>query len=90
MQVTLGDGVFPLVAAASGKNASALALVRTGPGRPPQADVQPRELRGLLARYSALRPAASVALPARAPDVTHRLVLTGGMARYDWGINGQP
>jgi multicopper oxidase len=30
-----------------------------------------------------------VTLAARRPDVTHRLRLTGGMARYNWGINGQ-
>jgi hypothetical protein len=30
VQVTLGDGVFPLTALAEGKNATALALVRTG------------------------------------------------------------
>ena len=37
VQVTLGDGVFPLTALAEGKNATALALVRTGAGsrRPP-------------------------------------------------------
>lgn len=29
---TLGDGVFPLVALAEGKDATALALVRTGAG----------------------------------------------------------
>ena len=34
VQVTLGDGVFPLTALAEGKNATALALVRTGGGRP--------------------------------------------------------
>ena len=32
VQVTLGDGVFPLTALAEGKNATALALVRTGGG----------------------------------------------------------
>ena len=32
VQVTLGDGVFPLTALAEGKNATALALVRTGFG----------------------------------------------------------
>jgi FtsP/CotA-like multicopper oxidase with cupredoxin domain len=90
VQVTLGDGVFPLVAAAVGKNAAPRALVRTAPGRPSQADARPPELRGSLAHYRKLRPAGSVALPARSPDLTHRLVLTGGMARYDWGINGQP
>lgn len=38
VQVTLGDGVFPLTALAEGKNATALALVRTARGtRPPAA-----------------------------------------------------
>ena len=89
VQVTLGDGVFPLTALAEGKNATALALVRTGAGDGPPATIRPRELNGVLADYAALRSAPSVRLAARPPDVTHRLRLTGGMTRYDWGINGQ-
>jgi multicopper oxidase len=89
VQVTLADGVFPLVALAEGKNSTALALVRTGTGSAPPADVRPAELDRVLHGYGALRPAASAALPARQPDVTHRLELTGGMSRYNWGINGQ-
>jgi FtsP/CotA-like multicopper oxidase with cupredoxin domain len=89
VQVTLADGVFPLTALAEGKNATALALVRTGAGDRPPAAIRPRELNGVLADYAALRPAPSVRLAARPPDVTHRLRLTGGMTRYDWGINGQ-
>jgi multicopper oxidase len=87
--VTLGDGVFPLTALAEGKNATALALVRTGSGTPPPADVRPAELNGALAHYGMLRAARSVRLDRRKPDVTYRLKLTGGMTRYDWGINGQ-
>src|SRR5512135_888003 len=49
VQVTLADGVFPLVALAEGKNATALALVSTGMGTPPAPDVVPRELSGTLA-----------------------------------------
>ena len=89
VQVTLDDGVFPLVGLAEGKDATALALVRTSTGSAPPATIRPPELGRVLAGYGALHPAASVALPARQPDVTHRLELTGGMARYDWGINGQ-
>ena len=89
VQVTLGDGVFPLTALAEGKNASAMALVRTGAGGRPPATVRPAELDGALARYAQLRSAPSARLAARKPDVTYRLRLTGGMARYDWGINGQ-
>jgi multicopper oxidase len=88
VQVTLGDGVFPLVALAEGKNSTALALVRTGAGSPPPATIRPAELNRVLRGYGALQPAMPAALPARQPDVTHRLELTGGMARYDWGING--
>ena len=89
VQVTLADGVFPLTALAEGKKATALALVRTGAGDRPPATIRPRELNGMLANYAALVSAPSVRLAARQPDVTHRLRLTGGMARYDWGINGQ-
>jgi FtsP/CotA-like multicopper oxidase with cupredoxin domain len=89
VQVTLGDGVFPLVALAEGKDSTALALVRTGTGSPPPAHARPAELSDVLAGYGPLRPAAAAALSSRAPDVTHQLQLTGGMARYDWGINGR-
>jgi FtsP/CotA-like multicopper oxidase with cupredoxin domain len=88
VQVTLGDGVFPLTALAEGKNSTALALVRTGAGTAPPATARPAELDRVLTGYSALHPAASAALPSQTPDVTHRLELTGGMARYNWGING--
>jgi FtsP/CotA-like multicopper oxidase with cupredoxin domain len=87
--VTLGDGVFPLTALAEGKNATALALIRTATGEPPPADVRPAELGGRLASYAGMRAAPQARLAARAPDVTYRLRLTGGMSRYDWGINGQ-
>ncbi len=87
--VTLGDGVFPLTALAEGKNATALALIRTASGEPPPAGVRPAELAGRLASYAGMRAAAQARLTARAPDVTYRLRLTGGMTRYDWGINGQ-
>ncbi len=89
VQVTLGDGVFPLTALAEGKNATALALVRTGLGEKPPATVRPAELNGPLAHYGALHAAERARLAVREPDVTHRLRLTGGMTRYDWGINGQ-
>ena len=89
VQVTLGDGVFPLVALAEGKNSTALALVSTGMGTPPAPDVLPRELYSPVTTSYALKPTATAALAARQPDVTYKLQLTGGMARYNWGINGQ-
>ncbi|WP_276607679.1 multicopper oxidase domain-containing protein [Microbispora catharanthi] len=89
--VTLKDGVFPLVAAAEGKNGAARALVRTSTtGRAPDIDVRPRELKGGILRYDELRPAQSVRLPSKAVDRTIRLELTGSMMAYDWAINGKP
>ena len=89
VQVTLGDGVFPLVALAEGKNSTALALVSTGMGIRPAPDVLPRELYNPVTTSYALKPTVASALSARQPDVTYKLQLTGGMARYNWGINGQ-
>lgn len=88
--VTLADGVFPLVALAEGKDATGLALVRTGPGSAPAPTVRPAELDGRVLTASQLRAAEDVRLPAAEPDQIHRVELTGGMDAYDWAINGQP
>ncbi|WP_030674406.1 multicopper oxidase family protein [Streptomyces cellulosae] len=88
--VTLGDGVFPLVALAEGKNANGLALVRTGAGSTPKPTVRPRELDGVIMTASQLRAADDVRLTTARTDITHRIELTGGMAEYDWALNGTP
>lgn len=87
--VTLRDGVFPLVAAAEGKDGTALALVRTGGGRAPGPGVRPAELTGHVLGYGELRPAEGAGLAARQPDRVLKMTLDGGMARYNWAINGQ-
>ncbi|HEU4512857.1 MAG TPA: multicopper oxidase family protein [Nocardioidaceae bacterium] len=86
--VTLAEGVFPLVASAEGKSGQGLAVVRTGTGRTPAADVQPPELRGRVLLGTDLKPAHEVRLARRSPDRTHDLVLGGSMAPYRWTING--
>ncbi|MGW7070073.1 multicopper oxidase family protein [Streptomyces sp. NPDC054878] len=88
--VTAEDGVFPLTAAAEGKKAAALAVLRTGGGRAPAPSARPRELKGRLLTADKLRAARSVALPSRKPDRTIRLRLTGGMAKYDWAFDKTP
>lgn len=88
--VTLRDGVFPLVALAEGKDASALALVRSAAGQAPAATVRIPELDRRIVAYRQLKALDSVALPGREPDRTIRLELTGGMMSYDWGFNGKP
>ncbi len=87
--VTLEDGVFPLVALAEGKNATALALIRTSAGQAPPPDVRPKELDGLPIGYDRLTPTPDALLPRKNPDVEHHLVLSGTMEKYDWGINGE-
>ncbi len=87
--VTLGDGVYPLVALAEGKGASAFAVIRTGGGAAPVAGVRPRELDARIVSYRQLKPAETVRLADRGPDRTMSLRLTGGMMTYDWGFNGR-
>ncbi len=87
--VTLKDGVFPLAVLPEGKPGRALALVRTGAGSPPPADVRPAELDGDTLIGAALDPAASNRLPAKGPDRLHQIVLEGSMNPYHWTINGK-
>ncbi|CAK7283654.1 multicopper oxidase family protein [Streptomyces sp. RM1] len=87
--VTLADGVFPLVALAEGKKASGMALVRTGSGTAPGPTVRPAELTGMIMNAARLTAADEVRLDTRKTDRVHRVELTGGMAEYDWGINGR-
>jgi multicopper oxidase len=87
--VTVGDGVFPLVASAEGKQGQALALVRSAAGTPPKASAHPTELAGKVILSTDLKAADSVRLKTRGVDRTHDLVLSGSMAPYRWTINGK-
>jgi FtsP/CotA-like multicopper oxidase with cupredoxin domain len=87
--VTLADGVFPLVALAEGKDASGMALVRTGSGSAPGPTVRPKELNGMIMTAAQLKAAGEVRLETKKADRIHRIELTGGMDKYDWGINGK-
>lgn len=87
--VTLDDGVFPLVALAEGKNATGMALVRTGPGGAPKPTTLPKELDGMITSAPQLRAADDVRLPSKKADRVHRIELTGSMMTYNWAINGK-
>lgn len=88
--VTAGDGVFPLTALAEGKSAATMAVLRTGSGELPAASVRPKELDGQLVTADRLRAHESVALPARDPDRTVHLRLTGNMSQYNWAFDRTP
>ena len=90
--VTLGDGVFPLVAKPVGKDGIALGVIRTGPGTPPtpaQAAKIP-ELTGPALLATDLLPAEASRLPSKAAGQTIALTLSGQMSPYQWAINGAP
>lgn len=82
------DGYTPLLALAEGKGQMAYGLVSTGTGTPPAPGKLPPELAGRVVDGGQLTADPSVKLDAKSPDRTHEVRLTGGMAKYDWGING--
>jgi FtsP/CotA-like multicopper oxidase with cupredoxin domain len=89
VEVTAADGVFPLVASAEGKSGQALAYLRTGAGRAPDAAVNPSELNRRVLLGNDLRAADAVRLGGRRIDRVHTLVLGGAMSPYRWTINGK-
>lgn len=88
--VTAGTGAFPLVALAEGKDASALAVLRTGPGAAPVPGTRPAELDGLLLTSDRLAAAPSAALAERDPDTRLDLRLSRDPRSYTWGFDGRP
>lgn len=87
--VTLGDGAFPLVAAAEGKGETALAIVRTGSGETPRVSATIPELTGSVLTAGALKADPSAVLPKRTVDRELTATLSGSMMAYDWAINGR-
>lgn len=87
--VTLGDGAFPLIAAAEGKNANALAIVRTGSGQTPLSASSIPELSRTVLTASMLSAVSHVALASRSVDREITATLSGSMMAYDWAINGR-
>ena len=86
--VTLGDGAFPFVAEAEGKQARGFAYVRTAPlAVAPSSDVIVSELTGQVGTAKLLFAAEEFALPVKAIDRQLTVRLTGGMASFDWGLD---
>lgn len=86
--VTLGDGVFPLVAAAEGKQGQGLILIRTSSGTKPAPTVRPTELDTNPLLMAALMPAGSARITVKEPDQVAQVTLNGQMQPYAWGMNG--
>ena len=77
--ITLGDGVFPLVAAAAGTTGLARAVARTGQGAVPPQAYRPGGLDQPALTADQLRAALEVALPNHSPDSEQDLLLGGSM-----------
>lgn len=87
--VTAGDGAFPVVAVAEGKEAAAgFAVLRTASGAVPAADARPTELGGRLLTYADLVPTDASAMAPRKPDRTLELALQMVDGGRKWFING--
>ena len=87
--ITLGEGVFPLVAVPVGKAGLGRALVRTASGATPAQTVRPEALDGEPLLGTSLRPTEAARLPERSPDAIADVTLNGQMRPYAWGINGR-
>ena len=87
--VTAGDGVFALVASAEGKDGLARAVLSTAAGRQPDPHLRPAELTGRVVTVDDVTADPSVDLGELSAPIALPATLTGGMARYDWGINGR-
>ncbi|RAE29403.1 multicopper oxidase family protein, partial [Burkholderia multivorans] len=66
--VTVGDGVYALVAEAEGKAQRTHALLRAGSGQPPALDGEIGEFGSAPLMAEALTAAKTVALPTKTPD----------------------
>jgi FtsP/CotA-like multicopper oxidase with cupredoxin domain len=89
VMVTTGDGVFPLVAVAEGKNAVARALLSTGAGTAPEPGFQPPELDGVVGTVDMFTATPEVDLGSAEPNIALSAQLSGGMMNYEWKINGR-
>lgn len=87
--IDLADGVFPLVAAAEGKTGQGFALIRTGAGTTPAADIRPTESTAAPLTADKLTAADSARLPRKTPDHTLDIALGADSRRYVWTINGR-
>lgn len=90
--VTVRSGAWPIIGAAEGKGASAVAVLRTtdaSASTAPPVDAAPEELAGKRLSYNDLRALSTVALSDRMTDRERDVALTGNMMSYNWGIDGR-
>ena len=87
--ITVPDHPVPVVALAEGKAGRTFAVLASGNGARPTMSSVPKTLTGKVIQSGSATADPSVQLADRPVDQVHTLALTGGMAKYDWGINGR-
>ena len=91
--IDVRSGAWPIIALAEGKDARAAAVLRTvdaTEAATPDLMASLVELDGVWLRYADLRATERDAFTLPKDIRTHSLRLTGGMSRYDWGIDDRP
>jgi FtsP/CotA-like multicopper oxidase with cupredoxin domain len=84
-----GNGAYPIFAQVEGKRART-GIVLAAPGAPvSRLAAEAGENAAPVDLSLEHRLEAETALAPRAPDVTHRMILAGGMAPYAWSLNGE-
>lgn len=91
IEFSASSGVWPIYAAAEGKNGAAAALLRTTDAAgttAPDPTPKPAELTREILSYSHLRPGDNTTLVPREPDRTYQVSLDGTMDGYQWSMGG--
>ena len=84
-----GNGSYPIVAQVEGKRART-GIVLAGPGaKVSRLAAEAEEAAPPVDLSLERRLEAETPLAHRAPDMTHRVILAGGMAPYAWSLNGE-
>jgi FtsP/CotA-like multicopper oxidase with cupredoxin domain len=84
-----GNGAYPIFAQVEGKRART-GIVLAAPGAPvSRLAAEAGENAAPVDLSLEHRLEAETPLAPRAPDVTHRMILAGGMAPYAWSLNGE-
>lgn len=86
--VRVQSGTTVVLALPEGKAGQAVGYIDTGSGEIPDASKLPDTLEGKVVDDGKLLADPSVVLTEKAADRQHEFRLTGGMAKFDWGING--
>lgn len=86
--LTVTQDQTALFALAEGKGGGALGIISTGAAAATLPSL-PAAIEGTVTDGGRLRAHESVLLPAKQVDRVINMELTGGMSKYDWGINGR-